>query len=305
MSLVKLKDKVGNSSADRHARNYVKSRIGQTLVLAIGLLTLQPNTELIITDYTEIENIHHVKVTDGSNEYTIRNSNFYKPDIGRAGKNPTIAENVYLNELSNRIQVAKMQMSCTYITVHTTHGSIDISDVAKVPGVPKADFVLLYPNNQPSFFISHKAGKDTNDFQQFGGVSKFSNNQIVINFKNAVTNEYPNGIEVKRTVGALLKTELDDHRDLAQRAMYGYDFGGPYGKNNVHEIHQGDIILVQNNYGYNLVSNHIFTNGTIPDIINLMIYARFASDRNDLGLKNTRILIGPSNGRKVDKYYDV
>lgn len=304
--VARLKDKSGTSTAERHAKNYVKSRIGEKLILAVDFENLKAGNELIIKDVVDDGKSYSSLVTLDDQEFLIPNSKFYKPLIGRVGKVATSVEEIYLNCLNLNIELAKAHNACTYVTIDTTHGLMEIEKAEKINGTPKADFVLLAPNGYSSLFISHKAGTTMNDFQQFGGVSKFANNEMVMSFGNNLKQDYPEGIS-KITVASLLNVNQKiSHYELAVKSMYGHEFGSDFSKDNVHEIRQGELQLIRSTGNtYTLSSVHVFTNGEVPDNLKLMIYARGSSDRNDLGIKNTRVLVGPNNGRKVDRYYEI
>jgi hypothetical protein len=223
------------------------------------------------------------------------------------GSNPNAKEESHLSDLQGQIEKAKKESGSEEITIHTKHGPAKVSHAEKVPGTPKADFVLKNKAGKAQRFLSHKDGSSVKDFQQFGGVSKYKDHPIVKKFASILKKKHPEGVSGE-TVAMKLDTSNPEHKSFIQKAMYGNGHGDEtHHENNVHEIHQGPMKLVPHPNGkkghYILTSNHVYKSGEVPKDMHMMVYARGDQKRSDLGINKTRVLIGPQASRKVSKFY--
>ena len=162
-----------------------------------------------------------------------------------------------------------------------------VAGVESTPGVPKSDFHLLDDKGNEVAWLSHKAGKSARDFQQYGGLSNkvFRNNSDVDSFVTKVKEMFPDGFQRKQSVYRIVKDN-----SIINKSVWGVDYGRRRGRNNVDEFHQGKMELVKKGKYYTIKSVHFDSNGSIPkEGYTAVYYARFTSDMDSLGVKNSRI----------------
>ena len=179
-----------------------------------------------------------------------------------------------------------------------------ITGVTNVKENQKADFAFTNATN-PVIFISYKPGSSAKGIISYGGITSISaKSRDVQKFVKAVKEKAPDF----EGLGVEFSVPVND-KGVALRAMYGSDFGKAYGLNNVQAILQGDIILEkQSNGNYALVSNHSIIPPSVPsDEYAPVLNARYASDRNQFGIKHCRVGIIPAGARSNTKspYEDV
>jgi hypothetical protein len=87
-----------------------------------------------------------------------------------------------------------------------------------------------------------------------------------------------------------------------KQSIYGKDYPGDCGINNVTAVIQGTPKIVMHEQSYALTTEpggHILLNDTLPDERYMpTLMAMYRSDRNDGGVNKTRIGIWPRDGRK-------
>ena len=117
---------------------------------------------------------------------------------------------------------------------------VDLEDVDKVPGVPKADFLFVIQSNPP-IYISHKDGKSAADFQQYGGLDNLRDHPFAKEFleliRKHVGDELHGGDEFAIKIPA-------QHIDLGIRAMFGVDAKAGnknWSPNNIQLMMQGEM----------------------------------------------------------------
>lgn len=168
------------------------------------------------------------------------------------------------------------------------------------PNTPKSDFELVDDRGNSLIFISHKDGSTAKDFQQYGGLSAFKNVPEVQRFAEDVKKEI-GGDQMVR--GGGFKRKVEDE-ELGLKAIYGINYGSSdFNKNNVQIVCQGPIRLIKiDDNLYTLKSNHDMLNGTYPtEGYTPYFMATFRSDRNDLGIKQARLGIYPTDTRQTAK----
>lgn len=180
----------------------------------------------------------------------------------------------------------------------------NIVDVEKTKGTPKSDFQLIDADGKPVVWISHKDGKTPRDFQQWGGISqkkepKIFNHKETQKFIDDLKREFPEGLPKATTVYRHIK----DHM-LKMISVYGNEFGGKLGEQNVSILLQGPIQLKKNGSFYELTANSVHYNGDSVDADGFepVLMAIYKGDRSDAGVKGTRIVISPIAGRKSTSF---
>ena len=179
-----------------------------------------------------------------------------------------------------------------------------ITGVTNVKENQKADFAFTRGSN-PVIFISYKPGSSAKGVISYGGITSISaKSRDVQKFVAAVKEKAPDF----EGLGIEFSVPIND-KGTALRAMYGSDFGKAHGINNVQAILQGDIKLEKQSDGtYLVVSDHSIIPPSIPsDEYAPVLNARYASDRNQFGIKHCRIGIVPAGARSNTKspYEDV
>ena len=103
--------------------------------------------------------------------------------------------------------------------------------------------------------------------------------------------EFPNGLPNTITLYRKIKDKT-----LQKKSIYGNQYGKPLGRQNVSIVLQGPIKLS----GGKLTANHVLYNGqNIPGGYEPVLMAMYKGpDRNDAGVKKTRLSIYPIEGRK-------
>jgi hypothetical protein len=88
-------------------------------------------------------------------------------------------------------------------------------------------------------------------------------------------------------------------KKLINQSVWGVDYGGERGRNNVDEFHQGPMKIIKRGKLYAIQSRHQDTNGKLPkgDGYDAIFYARFTSDRGSkvagVTVNNARVGIFP------------
>lgn len=176
----------------------------------------------------------------------------------------------------------------------------NIVGVEKTEGTPKSDFHLIDSTGQAVIWISHKDGSRAKDFQQWGGISekkepKIFRHKETQKFIEDLKRVYPDGLPPATT----LYRHIKDNQ-LKMWSVYGNEFGGKMGEQNVSVLLQGPVSLKKTGTNYLLDSNHVHYNGDSVDGdgYDPVLMAIYKGDRSDAGVKGTRIVISPVGGRK-------
>lgn len=219
--------------------------------------------------------------------------------------NPLHKEQKQITQI--RSQLNKLKYSDNCIPLKFNGNYYNISAIEKVKGNKKADFALIDDKNNPAIFISHKDGKTVKHFQQLSGISciEIINHPVVESFVNYLKKNYSNGIP--KGYGTIASKEINqddiENRNLLQKCVFGCDHKSDYGIDNVHALIQGNISFTYNGNAYDISSDsHIIIN--YNDInqklpFETRIMAMYRSDRNNQGLPKTRIMIAPTDSRKI------
>ena len=222
---------------------------------------------------------------------------FYKtPELGGKGIGfGTAAEDKYLSSFRKRLEQAMEDAEDGALDMMVGGRMVRVTGVDQPKGTPKADFYLIDDKGEQTAWISHKAGSKSNDFQQYGGLTErgtggaFARSKQVNDFINKLKELYPNGM--KSGDSAKRDIKLDgDGKNIVLKSIYGIDYGGKPGLNNIDEFHQGEMYLVKKGKVYMIKSKHSAQNGFIPtDDYKAILYARYSSDMNHFGIKSMRV----------------
>lgn len=110
-----------------------------------------------------------------------------------------------------------------------------------VPGTPKADFKIVGAKDQALSFLSHKAGHSPASFQQYAGISegKINNHPEVKEFVRKVFGIVGDTAQSRQAFHAKIKDPT-----LIRWAVFGEEYGGSSGVNNVDFLAQGKPKLI-------------------------------------------------------------
>ena len=240
-----------------------------------------------------------------------------------APKDSLSKETLALNNINSKLDILKKKHKAVRILLSdkfyqkSQATAVIIKKFDKVDGTPKADFKIVDEDSEPFIFISHKDGKSAKDFQQYGGISDtdIRNHPEVVDFLNKIKSISTDFAELP-VGGREFAVPIKDPK-LASLTIFGADFGGPFGLNNVHLVMQGDVILdpIKSDYGdgcYTLnASGHVILNPALTgnklalsenDPYWPVLYVRYNEGKGgSYGFKNARIFIWPLDNNAVKR----
>ena len=241
-----------------------------------------------------------LKFFSGDKKYSI--SAFAKTaELGGAGKGSGLKpEKLASGEINKQLaQIGKP------ITIEF-NGQLykNVTELLPAKGNRKADF---YFNSTPGLFISYKQGDATHKIVAYGGiVSLRKEGNEVDKFIKAVQSQNPDFKDSRVEYGAPVKDQ-----EIAKKALYGKDFteGSNYGEDNVQVILQGSIELMPTDKEdvYRLRASKIITSPEVPQDGDYAPFynARYANDRSQFGIPNSRFNIIPGGARKNAKILSI
>lgn len=219
---------------------------------------------------------------------------------GKGAGSGTAKEDIELASLRKQLNDIRIKTAMGYVPIKVGRKVYNVADAESTPGVPKSDFHLLDPNGKECVWISHKDGKSPKDFQQWGGISKRSeptifNHKEVQAFIKDLKTTYPDGLPRATSLYRKIKD-----KKLKYLSVYGNQYGRALGRQNTSILIQGPVKLVKKGKVYQFESNHIHFNGDSVDSLGFepVLSAIYKGDRSDAGVKGTRIVIMPIQGRK-------
>lgn len=173
---------------------------------------------------------------------------------------------------------------------------------------PKADIVFVTCEDGClgyTGYASLKDGSRVQDFQQWGGISKYSDHEEVVAFAEALKIRYPSGI-ASAGGGVNVGREIED-RKLKIEAIYGPDYQrGRYGSDSVQFIIQGSpnglrksgsVYTLNTGGGKQVDDSSASQQKLLTGDARPVLMARADSNRNDLGIPGTRVFIYSIGGR--------
>lgn len=178
----------------------------------------------------------------------------------------------------------------------------NVTGAASTPGTPKSDFHLL-SNGKEVGWISHKDSPNPRKNQQWGGVTEpaVMHHPEIKKFGEAIRKEIHSlGIDSfppKQTWARKIKDQK-----LKMMSVFGNDFGGAFGRDNVNVLLQGKLDIKQVGNTYVLTADKVYPNGTLPSgPAEPVFMVRYMSDRKNLGVDDARVSIAPAGSRTVHK----
>ena len=220
------------------------------------------------------------------------------PEFGGKGAGSgTSAEDAALSNFRREMKIIMEKTGMPYINIKVNGRVVQAVDVQSTPGTPKSDFHLVNADGEEICWISHKDGKDSKGFQQWGGLTearkKYPNHKEIESFIVAVNKDSPDGLDGSKSYARVLKD-----KKLKMVAVYGIDYGKKPGRQNVDILLQGTIRLAKTGKTYVLKSAHTMENGTMPTQgYTPQLFVR-KGDRSNFGIKNARFMIAPKDLRR-------
>jgi len=236
-------------------------------------------------------------------------------------------------QLESLINQALQAANTDAITVEVLNGKgervavyddvIGVQGTDKANGIdPKSDFQLKRKDKKPPVFISHKDGTTAKNFGQWSGVTgkagaPIANHKEVKEFVELLephlnidakgNKTYPPGLSVGKII---------DDPQLRLMSIYGPDYkpSGAGSVNNVDIVAQGLFSLKtvgvtetpdddDEQVVYTLSANHLIARldpkPSFGELYTPALISRFATRRNNFGIRGLRATIYPAGGRNV------
>jgi hypothetical protein len=214
-------------------------------------------------------------------------------DLGGRGKGGSLkAEKKAFASLQE--QFSNIELPITLTIAEEKFEGVD--GVVNVKENQKADFAFTI-NKRPAIFVSYKPGSNPRGVILYGGITDLAESSEVQSFIKAVQAKTKSMKEDRTEYGAPVKD-----LSVANKAMFGSNYGSNFGDNNVQFIVQGDNLqLSGSEKSYTLQASHIIVSGKPPGEGSYEPYynARYASDRNQFNIQNCRFSVIPVGARKM------
>jgi hypothetical protein len=204
-------------------------------------------------------------------------------------------ENLAIEDLTQQISSLVASGNGDHIILDINGNKQKIDGIKSTPGFPKSDFEFTY-KGKSVLFISHKAGTTAKDYQQYGGTTCASGQNVcahpeVVSFADKIKSMWPE-MPPGKSVYRKIKDPL-----LKKYSLFGSDFGKPFGANNVDALYQGHMKLIPISAPneYVIKAAHVTFNGDVPSgPYEPILYGRFSGSRGgNHGVKNLRTGILP------------
>lgn len=256
-----------------------------------------------ITNFSKFKQGQSIILVTESGQ-NIRLTDLYK-DSEFSGRTQatTAKEDAEVIRINEQLKKIMDKMGTDFISLKVGKNTYQTGLCESTPGTPKCDFHFVGRSGYVGH-VSHKAGTGPRGFQQWSGTSQrveptIYNHPETQAFINTLQNMFPNGMPAATTVGRRIQDE-----NLKKLAVYGKDYGGPYGENNVDVTMQGVLNIQNRGMYYELTSTgHKLNNGDrISGNYEPMFLAVYKGDRSDHGIKGARITINPIGGRTVSRF---
>jgi hypothetical protein len=185
-----------------------------------------------------------------------------------------------------------------YVEIKINGRVVRVVYAGQPKGTPKADFFLTNEKGEQVAWISHKDGSSAKDFQQWGGITelskKYPNHPEIESFVEAVRNDSGGAMDGKKSYARDIKDQK-----LIRAAVYGVDYGGAPGLQNVDVLLQGQIKLTKSGKHFVFSSRHTMVNGEMPTGGYVARFFTRKGDRDNFGIKNSRFMVAPKELRRA------
>lgn len=281
----------GNPTHELNSDHYIKG----------GDKIFSKGDKVILHGIKDIDGVRHVEVSSENGNKHLIPANKLNKVGARAGTNPEAAEDAQIAAIHEHItkHLAKTGQSST--TIHLPDGTkIKAAGIKKITSTegkykPKADAYFHDEQGKPVHYMSLKS----NTYQQYGGVSHLSDHPTVKKAAPLLKAASENNSKAHHF--SLNPTSSAQDRELIHKSMYGKEFGKEHGVSNVHAIYRGNISFSPNEdnslnmKAFSFSSNK--NNNETSDYVPAKILSRTDQNRNDLGIKQRRILVVPTSLR--------
>lgn len=261
-----------------------------------------PNKKIIEAvkngDATTINQIGLVD-SDG-NHYAFGKIEKTKEFGGKGAGFGTTKEDIELTRLQTQIEELKIELASPTVPIRVGNKTYKVAGAATTPGTPKSDFHLVDNDGEEIVWISHKDGRTPKDFQQWGGMTEtpIQNHKEVQSFIKDVFAIFQGKMPRATTVARKIRSDK-----LKNLSVYGVDYGGPLGQQNVSLLIQGPVNLVKRGQSYRFDSNHVHVNGErIKNGFEPVLMAMYKGDRSNFGVAGARFAIQPLESRKITEF---
>jgi len=265
----------------------------------------------LVKDNNVIKALKEQKAVAGLNLLGVDGNTYKFKDLLKSGEfggkgagGSTIKEDRELTSLRDQLETIKKEIKSVTVPIKIGNTIYHAEGAESTPGTPKSDFHLLDKDGKEIVWISHKDGSRPGDFQQWGGISLRKEPKI---FKHPETQKFINDLKEMYPDGLPRATSLYrkiEDKNLKMLSVYGNEYGGRLSRQNCTILIQGPVKLVKKNKEYVFESNHIHINGESVDSggFEPVFMAIYKGDRSDAGVKGTRIVIMPIQGRKAKQF---
>jgi hypothetical protein len=221
------------------------------------------------------------------------------PEFGGKGAGSgTVAEDRALTEFRSELAKAMEAAGLPYVEIKINGRVVRAVDAGQPKGTPKADFFLTNEKGEQVAWLSHKDGSSAKDFQQWGGITelskKYPNHPEIESFVEAVRQDSGGAMDGKKSYARDIKDPK-----LIRAAVYGIDYGGAPGLQNVDILLQGRIKLTKSGKHFVFSSSHTMVNGEIPQNGYGARFFTRKGDRDNFGIKNSRFMVAPKELRRA------
>lgn len=222
------------------------------------------------------------------------------PELGGKGAGSgTAVEDAELSDFKIHLEqiVAQEGAPINVIVGNKTYSNI--ATVATQKGFPKSDFNLINAEGAPVVFISHKKagakGAAPSDFIRWGGFTTLGDDPEVRRFVTSLKKFLEeNNLDRLPSATAFIKEIESD--DLVKKIVYGGDFGGSFGADNVQIAIQGAVRLepTGDDGTYKLSGEHFYLNGEVPQgAYRPVLAGKYRSDRAMFGIPTLEAIAQP------------
>lgn len=265
----------------------------------------------ILKSLTSVNNLNNYKVGQSimlptDNGYMVRLAQIYK-DSEFSGRTQatTAQEDAQIIRVNQQLREIFDKTGTDFTLLKVGNTTYQVGFCESTPGTPKCDFHFKGTvAGQYAGHVSHKAGDGARAFQQWAGTSQrvepnIFNHPETQAFINTLKELYPNGMPPATTVGRRIQ---DDN--LKKMAVYGSQYGGIRGENNVDITMQGVLNIRNKGRYYELTSTgHKLNNGDrITGNYEPVFLGVYKGDRSDHGIRGARVIIQPIGGRTIKQY---
>jgi len=236
----------------------------------------------------------------------VRLRQLYK-DARFAGRSQNVfaAERAAISDVRRKLEEIKSKIGSDFVNLRIGKEYYRVSQVVKSPGRTKGDFNFIDDEGKSVGFVSHKDGTTPRSIQQWGGISLSVESEIASHpetqaFVSTIQQMYPNGIPNATTVARTI-----NDTKLKMQSIYGNQYGGESGPQNVDLILQGIVSIQRVSTGkYKLTASTKSSNNgqMIGGEYEPVFMAIYKGDRNDYGVEDARMVISPKGGRGIKQY---